>query len=61
MGAAFTEPSLAVSSLGSWADECEWADAALATTEAQMGRGCPDESPGDDTAEDKLDEEDWEW
>ena len=30
MGAAFTEPSLAASSLGSWADECERADAALA-------------------------------
>ena len=35
--AAFTEPSLAVSSLGSWADECEGASAALATAEAQMG------------------------
>ena len=63
MGAAFTEPSLAASSLGSWADESERADAALTATEAQMGRGCPDESPGDDTAtaEDQLDEEDWDW
>ena len=28
-----------------------------------MGRGCPDESLGDDTAtaEDQLDEEDWDW
>ena len=57
MGAAFTEPSLAASSLGSWADECERADA-----EAQMGRRCPDESLGDDTATagDLLEEEDWE-
>ena len=63
MGAAFTEPSLTVSSLGSWADECERADAALAAAKAQMGRGCPDESPGDATATAKaqLDEEDWEW
>ena len=63
MGAAFTEPSLAASSLGSWADECERADAALAAAEAQMGRGCPDESLGDDTATagDLLEEEDWEW
>ena len=63
MGAAFTEPSLTVSSLGSWADECERADAALAAAKAQMGRGCPDESPGDTTATAKaqLDEEDWEW
>ena len=63
MGAAFTEPSLAVSSLGSWPDEYEQADAALAAAEAQMGRGCPDESPGDDTAtaRDPLEEEDWEW
>ena len=63
MGAAFTEPSLAASSLGSWADECERADAALGAAEAQMGRGCPDESLGDDTAtaRDPLEEEDWEW
>ena len=42
----------------------EQADTALAAAEAQMGRGCPDESPGDDTAtaEDHLEEEeDWEW
>ena len=63
MGAAFTEPSLAASSLGSWANECERADAALGAAEAQMGRGCPDESLGDDTAtaRDPLEEEDWEW
>ena len=63
MGAAFTEPSLAASSLGSWADECERADPALAAAEAQMGRRCPDESLGDDTATagDLLEEEDWEW
>ena len=63
MGAAFTEPSLSASSLGSWADECERADAALAAAEAQMGRRCPDESLGDDTATagDLLEEEDWEW
>ena len=41
--AAFTEPSPAASSLGSWANECERADAALAATEAQMGQGCPEE------------------
>ena len=34
VGAAFTEPSPATSSLGSWADECERADAALAAAEA---------------------------
>ena len=39
--AAFTEPSPAASSLGSWADECKRADTALAAAEAQMGRGCP--------------------
>ena len=50
MGTAFTEPSLAASSLGSWADECEWADATLAAAEAQMGRECPDEDLGDNTA-----------
>ena len=61
MGAAFTEPSLAVSSLGSWADECERAGPALAAAEAQMGRGCSDESRGDDTATagDPLEKEDW--
>ena len=49
--------------MGSWADECERADAALAAAEAQMGRGCTDESVGDVTAapEAHLDEEDWEW
>ena len=63
MGAAFTEPSMAASSLGSWADECEQADTALAAAEAQMGRRCPDGSLGDDTATagDLLEEEDWEW
>ena len=67
MGAAFTEPSLAASSLGSWANECEQANTALAAdalaaAEAQMGRGCPDEGLGDDTAaaRDPLEEEDWE-
>ena len=50
MGAAFTEPSLVASSLGSWADECERANAALAAAEARMGRGCPDEGLGDDPA-----------
>ena len=63
MGAAFTEPNLTASSLGSWADEWEQAESALAAAEAQMGRGCPDESLGDDTAtaEDQLEEEeDWE-
>ena len=59
--AAFTEPSLTMSSLGSWADECKRADAALATAKAQMGRGCTDESTGDAAAEAQLDEEDWEW
>ena len=61
--AAFTEPSPAASSLGSWADECEWADAALAAAEAQMGRGCPEESLEGDTAlaGDLLGEEDCEW
>ena len=63
MEAAFTEPSLVASSLGSWADECEQADAALAAAEAQMGRRGLDESLGDDTATagDLLEEEDWEW
>ena len=46
IGAAFTEPSLTASSLGSWADECKRANAAQAAAKAQMGRGCPDESPG---------------
>ena len=67
MDAAFTEPSLVASSLGSWADECEQADAALAAAlaaaEAQMGRRGLDESLGDDTATagDLLEEEDCEW
>ena len=61
--ATFTEPSPAVSSLGSGADECERADAALAAAEAQMGRGCTNESTEGvtATAETQLDEEDWEW
>ena len=50
VGAAFTEPSLAVSSLGSWADECEQADAPLTAAEAQMGQRCPEESLEGDTA-----------
>ena len=63
VGADFTEPSPAASSLGSWADECEQADAALAAAEAQMGRGCPEESLEGDTAlaGDLLGEEDCEW
>ena len=39
------EPSPAASSLGSWADECERADAALAAAEAQMGQGCGEDNP----------------
>ena len=39
--AAFAEPSPAASSLGSWADECEGADAALATAESSDGAGMP--------------------
>ena len=60
--AAFVELSLAASSLGSWADECEQADATQATAEAQMGRGCTDEDTEGAiaTAEGQLDEEDWE-
>ena len=63
MGAAFTEPSLVASSLGSGADECERADAALAAAEAQMGRRGREESLKDDTttAGDLMEEEDWEW
>ena len=63
VGATFAEPSPAASSLGSWADECERADAALATAEAQMGRRCPEESLEGDTAltGDLLEEENWEW
>ena len=55
-----TEPSLAASSLGSWAHECERANTALAAAEAQMGRRCPDEGLVDDTATtgDLLEEED---
>ena len=48
--AAFTEPSPAASSLGSWADECERADATTAAAEAQMGQGCPEESLEGNTA-----------
>ena len=57
------EPSPAASSLGSWADECERADAALAAAEAQMGRGCGEESPEGAAAlnGDLLTEEDGEW
>ena len=63
VGAAFAEPSPAASSLGSWADECERADTALTAAEAQMGRGCPEESLEGDTAlaGDLLGEEDCEW
>ena len=63
MGAAFTEPSPAASSLRSRANECERADATLAAAEAQMGRGCPEESLEGDTAlaGDLLGEEDCEW
>ena len=61
--AAFTEPSPAPSSLGSWADECERANAAPAAAEAQMGQGCPEESLEGDTAlaGDLLGKEDCEW
>ena len=60
---SFAEPGPATSSLGSWADECERAEAALAAAEAQMGRGCADEDTDGAiaTAEGQLDEEDWEW
>ena len=63
VGAAFIKPSPAASSLGSWADECERAHAALAATEAQMGRGRPEKSLEGDTAltGDLLEEENWEW
>ena len=63
IGAAFIEPSLTTSSLGSWADEWERVDATLAVAETQMGRGCTDDSPGEATAtaEAQLEEEDWEW
>ena len=61
--AAFAEPSPTASSLGSWADECERADAALAAAEAQLGRGCPEESRegGLTLTGDLLEEEDGEW
>ena len=57
------EPSPAASNLGSWADECEWADAALAAAKAQMGQGCAEESPEGAAAldGDLLREEDGEW
>ena len=45
-----TEPSPAASSLGSWANECERANAALAAAEAQLGRGCTEEILESDTA-----------
>ena len=63
VGAAFTKPSPAASSLGSWANECERADAALAAAKAQMGRGCPEESLEGNTAlaGDLPEEENWEW
>ena len=63
MEAAFTEPSLASSSLGSWTDECEQANSTLAATEAQMGQRCPEESLEDDLtlAGDLLREEDGAW
>ena len=63
VGAAFAEPSPAANSLGSWADECERADAALTAAEAQMGWGWREESlEGDPTlAGDLLGEEDGEW
>ena len=57
VGADFTEPSPAASSLGSWADECERADTALTAAEAQMGRGCTEDSPSPGLAEG----EDGEW
>ena len=61
--AVFAEPSPTASSLGSWADECERADAALAAAEAQMGRGCPEESweGGLTITGDLLEEDDGEW
>ena len=63
VGAECTEPSPAASSLGSWADECERADAALSAAEAQMGQGCTEERPESDTTLDRdlLMEEDGEW
>ena len=61
VGEAFTEPSPTVSSLGSWADECERADAPLAAAEAQMCRRCLEENLEGDTAlaGDLLEEENW--
>ena len=60
---AFTEPSTTASSLGSWANECERADAALTAAEAQVGRGCTEEILESDAALDGelLMEEDGEW
>ena len=57
------EPSPAASSLGSWADECERADTALAAAEAHMGRGCAEEGTEGAAAldGDLLMEEDGEW
>ena len=56
-------PSPTASSLWSWAEECERADAALAAAEAQMGRGCGEENPEGAAAlnGDLLMEEDGEW
>ena len=56
--ATFAGASPAVSSLGSWAEECE-----RAAAEAQMGRGCPEENlEGNLTlAGDLLREEDGAW
>ena len=58
-----TEFSPATSSLGSWANDCEWANATLTAAEAQMGQGCTEESLEGDAAfdGDLLMEEDGEW
>ena len=63
VGAEFTELSPAASSLGSWAEECERANATLAATKAQMGQGCAEEGLEGDAAlaGDLLMEEDCEW
>ena len=57
------ETSPAASSLGSWAHKFERADAALTAAEAQMGRGCGEESPERAVAldGDLLMEEDGKW
>ena len=57
------DPDLSESSLGSWADECERANAALAAAEDQMGRT----GEGHETdaslaaAEARMEKEDREW